>query len=334
MMDPNAAFYKHRPIASVEALARTLREPAEHLRDLAQRADDMYRGPIPQEKRDGTIRFTYDAYTPLKRVHEKIQTQLLREVYFPDYLMGGLQDPDGIRGYIKNAQNHAGARLLVGEDAEDFFPSVSFEHVRAIFRHVFHFPDSVATLLAKICTRRGSLAQGAKTSTYLANLALFRVEPELYRKLSAMGVSYSRFIDDMHGSSHRRMDSATRTQVVSLIRGALERTGFRPKRKKQFVRGAGSAMQVHRLNVTGAASKDRGYRKNIRAAIHSLESMVARKEFNADFDTLLRSAVSRTAGIVHLNPGDAHRFRFKLSLMAIEYRQHRRRIESERARGF
>ena len=58
------------------------------------------------------------------------------------------------------------------------------------------------------------------------------------------------------------------------------------------------------------------------------------KELNADFDTLLRSAVSRTAGIVRLNRGDAHRFRFKLSLMAIEYRQHRQCIESERARGF
>ena len=153
MMDPNAAFYKHRPIASVEALARTFAG--------ADRASARSRSACRRhvswthsaEKRDGTIRFTYDAYTPLKRVHEKIQTQLLREVCFPDYLMGGLKDPDGIRGYIKNAQNHAGARLLVGKDAEDFFPSVSFERIRAIFRHVFHLPNCIAALLGEICRR-------------------------------------------------------------------------------------------------------------------------------------------------------------------------------------
>ena len=74
--------------------------------------------------------------------------------------------------------------------------------------------NSVAILLAKLCTRRGSLAQGAITSTYLANLALYREEPELYRKLSAIGASYTRFVDDMHASVRRRLEPATLTRVV------------------------------------------------------------------------------------------------------------------------
>jgi hypothetical protein len=325
MTDLNAPFYRHRPIGSEEALARKLREPVEGLLYLARHADDLYRGPIPQEKPDGTIRDTYDAFSPLKRVHEKIQTELLRHVQFPAYLMGGLQDPDGTRGYIKNAQYHAGGSLLVGEDVEDFFPSVRIERVRSIFQHVFHFPEPVSALLAKICTRRGALAQGAKTSTYLANLALYREEPELHRKLSAMGTSYTRFVDDMHASASRRLDAATRTQVVTLMRGTLERAGFRPKRKKQFVASAGSAMQVHRLNVANTASKNQKYRRNLRAAVHNLEWMVRRNEFSAEFDTLLRQTVSRTAGIVSLNPADAYRFKLRLSLLAIQLREHRRR---------
>jgi hypothetical protein len=324
MTDLNAPSYRHRPIASEEALGRKLREPVEELRNLARQADDLYRGPIPQEKRDGKIRLTYDALPPLKRVHEKIQTELLQQIQFPPYLMGGLQDPDRTRGYIKNAQNHAGARLLVGEDVEDFFPSVKIERVRSIFQHVFHFPEPVSTLLAKICTRRGALAQGAKTSTYLANLALYREEPELHRELSAIGASYTRFVDDMHASARRRLDASTRTRLVTLMRGTLERAGLRPKRKKQFVASAGSAMQVHRLNVANAASKDQKYRRNLRAAVHNLEWMARRNEFTAEFDTLLRRAAGRAEGIVSLNPADAYRLKFRLSLLVTQFREYRR----------
>jgi hypothetical protein len=324
MTDLNVAFYRHRPIASYEALGRKLREPVEELCSLALHADDLYRGPIPQKKRDGKIRLTYDALPPLKRVHDKIQKELLRYVEFPEYLMGGLKDPDGIRGYIQNAQNHAGARLLVGEDVEDFFPSVKIERVRSVFQHVFHFPSSVSTLLAKLCTRRGVLVQGAKTSTYLANLALYREEPGLYRELSAVGITYTRFVDDMHASAHHRLDAATRTRVVSLMRGALERAGLRPKRKKQFVVGAGSAMHVHRLNVVGIASKDVKYRRNLRAAVHNLEWMARRGEFTAEFDRLLRRSVGCAEGIVSLNPGDAYRLKFRLSLLTMQFRKHRR----------
>jgi hypothetical protein len=317
----------------VNALGRTLRESVEHLQYLDKHADDLYRGPIPQEKKDGGVRYTYDAFMPLKRVHDKIQTELLQQVQFPAYLMGGLEDPEGSRGYIRNAQNHAGAQLLVGEDVEDFFPSVKIERVRSIFQYVFHFPEPVSTLLAKICTRRGALVQGAIVSTYLANLALYREEPELYRKFAAMGVLYTRFVDDMHASSRRRLDVKTRTMLVRMMRSTLERAGLRPKRKKQFVVGAGSAMKVHRLNVVNVASKDIAYRGKLRAVVHNLESMASRNDFSDKFEALFRSAVSRASGIALLNPGDTHRFKLKLSLLAVRLREHRRVVKPHATLG-
>jgi hypothetical protein len=319
-----AASYKHHPIGSEQALARKLRVSVDELCSLAQRADDLYRGPILQMKRDGKIRITYDAKPPLKGIHNRIQTEILRHVDFPDYLMGGLRDPDHARGYIRNAQYHAGARLLVGEDAEDFFPSVTVERVRSIFQHVFHFPMPVSSLLAKICTRQGALAQGAITSTYLANLALYREEPGLQNELSELGASYTRFVDDMHASIRGRVDASTRTRLVSLMRGTLERAGLRPKRKKQFIASAGSSMKVHHLNVSGTASKDQKYRRNLRATVHNLELMAGRNEFSPEFEKSLRSAVSRVAGILKLNPGFAYHLKFRLSLLAIQLRKHRR----------
>jgi hypothetical protein len=148
-----------------------------------------------------------------------------------------------------------------------------------------------------------------------------------------MGASYTRFVDDMHASARRRLDAATRTRVVTLMRGILERAGLRPKRKKQFITSAGSAMQVHRLNVANTASKNQKYRRNLRAAVYKLECMAGRNEFTAELDTLLRQTVSRVAGIVSLNPADAYRFKFRLSLLAIQLREHRRRTKTERGIG-
>jgi Reverse transcriptase (RNA-dependent DNA polymerase) len=319
-----AISYKHHPIGSEQALARKLRVPVDELCGVAQRADDLYRGPILKTKRDGKVRVTYDAKPPLKRIHNRIQTEILRHVDFPGYLMGGLQDLDRTRGYIRNAQLHAGARFLVGEDAEDFFPSVTVERVRSIFQHVFQYPMPVSSLLAKICTRKGALVQGAITSTYLANLALYREEPRLQRDLSELGALYTRFVDDMHASTRGRVDATTRTRVVSLMRGTLERAGLRPKRKKQFIASAGSSMKVHQLNVAGTASKDQKYRRNLRAAVNNLELMAGRNEFSPAFENSLRSAISRVAGILNLNPGLAYRLKSRLSFLATQFRTHRR----------
>jgi hypothetical protein len=220
--------------------------------------------------------------------------------------------------------NTTQARLLVGEDAEDFFPSVTVERVRSIFQHAFHFPMAVSSLLAKICTRKGVLAQGAITSTYLANLALYREEPGLQRELSELGASYTRFVDDMHASVRGRVDATTRTRLVSLMRGTLERAGLRPKRKKQFIASAGSSMKVHHLKVASTASKDQKYRRVLRATVHNLELMAGRNEFSPEFEKSLTSAVSRVGGILTLNPGFAYRLKLRLSLVAIQLRKHRR----------
>jgi hypothetical protein len=326
MPDQSAPSYSGHPIGSLDALARALDVSLEKLLRLASGAEDMYLGPINQKKKDGKIRATYDAKPALKRLHEKINQRILREVTYPSYLMGGLRDPLKARGYIRNAQVHAGAQLLVGEDVEDFFPSITRARVRAIFMHVFRFPAQVAMTLAKLCTRRGSLVQGAKTSTFLANLALYREEPALYRRLLEMGVTYTRFIDDMHTSVRHRVSPASKTKLVSLMRATLERAGLKPKRKKQFVSSAGSRMRVHGLNVNGQASKDRSYRHNLRADVFRLERMARGREFTPEFDTKFRQAASRIGALAPLNLGDATRLKGRLRLLALQRR------ESQRAR--
>ena len=323
MTDPSTPSYKNRPIGSEEALARKLGVSIDALRRLTRDADDLYRGPKIRLKSDGKPRHTYDALPRLKRLHDNIQKRILQQVVFPDYLMGGLSDPTQARGYVRNAKAHAGARLVVGEDVENFFPSVTTERVRSVFLHVFHFPAPVAEMLAKLCTRQGSLPQGAITSTYLANLALYRWEPELYRTLTAMGIPYTRFVDDMHASVRTRISAASRTRLVGLMRGTLERAGLRPKRKKQFVAAAGTAMRVHHLNVNDRPSRDRRYRSKLRSDVHQLELMASAGEFTTEFERRLRSASTRVGALAPLNPGDARRLKPRVRVLVRKLRARR-----------
>jgi hypothetical protein len=55
------------------------------------------------------------------------------------------------RSILTNAQVHAGRAVVVNLDLEDFFPSVGFRRVRAVFRRLGYSP-SVATVLALLCT--------------------------------------------------------------------------------------------------------------------------------------------------------------------------------------
>lgn len=330
MRENNHPFYRNQPIGSVEALSRALGVELLSLRKLADRADSLYRGPIPVRKK-GKIRETFDAKPELKRLHGRILRRILGKVTFPDYLMGGIADPERKRGYIRNAWHHAGAALLIGEDVSDFFPSISFDRVRRIFLHVFHFPLDVADTLARLCTRHGVVPQGARTSTAIANLALYDVEPELVEELQRRNILYTRFIDDIHASTKRRLSEADRTNLVQIIRSVLERTGFRPKRKKQFVAHRGTQITVHRLNVNNAVSRDRSSRKNLRLELLLLEKMVKSDELATKCDRLLRRISSKIRLLKTTNPGSASALHKLLDSILVERRRREGRSLSQKA---
>jgi len=118
---------------------------------------------VPQKKKDGSPRETWNAHRQLKQVHERIKNRFLRTVIFPLYLQGGILDLSNPRDYVRNAGIHAGQAWIVNEDITDFFPSTSAEQVLDIWKGLFRFPHEVALTLTRLTSRRGVLPQGAKS---------------------------------------------------------------------------------------------------------------------------------------------------------------------------
>lgn len=284
-------YYPHPPLGSRCALARLLEVSLEQLDELERDADKLY-NIVEKQKKNGKPRICFNAFPLLKEVQGRIKGRILRQVLYPTYLTGGLPRRD----YFDNAKMHNAPRAMVNDDIEDFFPTTAAAIVYDTWRYFFHFPEDVARTLTRLTTRRGGLPQGARTSSYLANLAFWALEPRLVATLRAMGFVYSRYIDDITIST--KMDRARRKLHVAmrLVNGMVSRYGLRFGADKHRVTHAGSRMEVTGLivNDTTAGVTKKKHSK-VRAMVHHFEK--AAVELPDDPNTLaLKRRVSTVLG--------------------------------------
>lgn len=330
----DAPTYPFRPIHSVKALALALGESEQLLERLAARADRMYRH-VPQEKKvkpgkPRETRDTYDAHEPLKRVQRKLVDRLLSKVVFPSYLHGGIKDSKSPRSIHSNAAVHAGSKYLVLQDIQNFYPSISIQQVDALFRQLFGFGTSVATLLSSICTREGSTPQGASTSGYIANLLFWDVEPKIVKDLMGRGFQYSRFADDITVSCRHQPSSNELSDIVSTITGMLASKGCRQKRAKLHIRVRGQGIKAddetfQPVTVTGLSVVNptpgltKSERKCIRSAVRELELMSEAGSHWIDLAPFYSRAMGRVGRLLACGHPDGKAFKARLNSVKLTH---------------
>lgn len=263
----NKPFYRNAPIKSVGALAQTLQLAERQLIQLSRNASRMYR-KVPVLKKDGTTRYTWDAQKQLKEVHGLINSRIFHRTMFPLFLQGGIRDPLYPRDYVRNADIHVDPTTLVTLDIADFFPSTSDSAVMDIWATFFRFPPVVAKLLTMLTTKDGFLPQGARTSSYLANLAFFRDEHDLVARLEKQGWRYSRLVDDITISKQRRASDDELTQVNATLFAFVNRHGYSVKRSKHDVQRRNARMSVNGLVVNKKVSLPKSQRRSIASLLH------------------------------------------------------------------
>lgn len=292
--------YPHKPIVDPERLALLLNTPLPKLQVIADTASGSY-WPVPQEKKDGSLRMTYDAYPDLKQIQHQIVQKVLRKVRFPRYLHGGIKDTEFPRDHVSNAAMHTGATVVILDDIANFYPSLNRHVVFTVWLRFFGFSPEVSELLTKLTTREGAIPQGAKTSSYLANLAFWDREPQLVEELKEMGLTYSRFVDDVTYSASSRIPNSTIAQARSKVYGMLASKDCRPKRSKSHVGRKGQRLEITGLvanSATPAVSKLE--RKRIRSAVYNLERAVRQDGMTPENSKAWNSARGRVGGLVRL----------------------------------
>ncbi|WP_122271390.1 reverse transcriptase family protein [Pseudomonas savastanoi] len=320
----DAPLYPHRSIHSVKALARALGEPPERLLALAQRSSHLYRY-VPQTKKDGvTPRHTYDAHEPLKAIQRKIVDRILSKVTYPEYLHGGIRDTKLPRSIYSNARVHTGAKTVILQDISDFFPSITTEHMQRLFVGLFRFSPGVASLLANLVTREGQVPQGASTSSYLANLVFWDVEPALVTRFKAEKLVYSRFADDITVSSRTPIPAAVTSQVIASVTWMLSQKGCLQKRSKLHVRKRGQALisgeKAEAVTVTGLVvdkptpGLPKRTRLAIRAAVKQLEDRIkgSRTQLTAEDEREARRVMGRIGRLIACGHPEGQRLKARV----------------------
>ena len=100
-----------------------------------------------------------------------------------------------------NVSPHSANRYFLCLDLEDFFPSISVERVRNIFR-LIGYSWKTSFFLSALCTCNGGLPQGGVTSPALSNLAAAKLDRRIAGFTSRRNIVFTRYADDITLSSN------------------------------------------------------------------------------------------------------------------------------------
>jgi hypothetical protein len=170
-------------------------------------------------KRTGGQRLLEAPKPKLKRIQRRILDEILNRVPPHPAAHGAVIG----RSICSNAAPHAGQRVVVKLDLENFYPSVTLNRVTAVFRSLGYSREA-AIWLGRLTTsslptsllQKGSsngdlrpylsrrLPQGAPTSAVLANLSAFALDLRLAGLARSFDVQYTRYSDDLTFSGDER----------------------------------------------------------------------------------------------------------------------------------
>ncbi|MGH7136590.1 MAG: reverse transcriptase family protein [Pirellulales bacterium] len=239
------------------------------------------------KKRHGEIRLLEIPKPRLRELQRQVLHRLLD--YIPPHEAAhGFCPGRSVRSF---AEPHARQRVVLRMDLADFFPTIRWRRVMAVFLTA-GYPDSVAALLTGLCTNRVStelwmsldiplakrrrldllysephLPQGAPTSPALSNLIAFRLDCRLAALAGSADARYTRYADDLAFSGGDLERSARRFHVqVAAI--ALEE-GFTINTRKSRIMRSGTRQRLAGVVVNRHPNLERRQYDRLKAMLHN-----------------------------------------------------------------
>jgi RNA-directed DNA polymerase len=215
----------------------------------------------------------------LKFLQRKLADNLT-ELYRPRNPVHGFVAERSVK---TNALAHMHRRFVVNIDLKDFFPTITQKRIEGMLASL-GIDARVAEILARICCNNGHLPQGAPSSPVLSNMICFRLDKKLMGIAKEARCIYTRYADDITLSSHQpptalfeaALPQAGRFSpdlLSSKLCDAVHQNGFAINPNKAHYADRRSRRTVTGLKINELLNVDRRYVRNIRAALHSVETL-------------------------------------------------------------
>lgn len=187
--------------------------------DTSIRPPDKWRAAaIP--KKDGSLRYLLIPNDELKQRQREILDYLYKaHLRVHEAAVGFMPNKCTLNGCLQHA---ADAQVIINLDVHDFFPSFPVDKVRSVLTN--QLGAAVADYIVDIATFKGKhrqqLPQGAPTSPYLTNIALYKFDYNMAANAKRRGFTYTRYADDitLASSSEMRVN-----YIKTLIHGTERR---------------------------------------------------------------------------------------------------------------
>ncbi|WP_313189268.1 reverse transcriptase family protein [Sphingobacterium sp.] len=166
----------------------------------------------------------YPSIGQLKKVQKSILHKILSCISLPKYAFGGVKKKDN----ILNAKMHQGSKFFFNTDLRGYYPGITNSQVNDMFIK-YKFTPSIASLLTKLTTYKGSLPQGTHTSPYIANLVFTEVGNKLQAFANQNELTFTTFVDDITFSSKKDFK-----HLIPEIIKIITIDGFRISHNKTF----------------------------------------------------------------------------------------------------
>ncbi len=267
-------------------------------------------------KRSGGHRLIESPKPLTRRAQVRILDEILRRV--PTH-----PDAHGFvpgRSIVTNARPHVGRRVVLKLDLENFYASVRFNRVVALFRSLGYAREA-AVWLARLCTSAAPsslrfpdnqtdalrpylgrhLPQGAPTSPALANLSAFSLDVRLAGLARSFHANYTRYADDLTFSGDRPFLLSLRT-FVPLAQQVVRQERFGVNRRKRKVLRDNQRQQVTGVVVNEHPNVARADYDRLKAILHNCTKhgpASQNRDAHPDFAAHLRG---RVAHVAQLNP--------------------------------
>jgi len=266
-------------------------------------------------KKQGGHRLIESPKQTLRRVQDRILSEILDRVPAHNAAHGFVHG----RSIRTNAQPHVGQRVVLKLDLQNFYPSVRYSRVVAIFRSL-GYPREIALWLAKLTTSAipsgmsfpGSdassfrtyyprhLPQGASTSPALANLSAFALDTRLAGLARAYDVRYTRYADDLTFSGSGRFIPALR-EFIPLVTQIIRSERFVVHRTKRQVLRSNQRQLVAGVVVNERPNICRQDFDRLKAILHNCRTQGPSTQNHEQHPDFAAHLLGRIAHVRHLN---------------------------------
>lgn len=272
--------YSNRPLANLESLFKMLETNEERLSYLLKNKNSYFK-TVPVIRK-GKTRTTYKVVGELLKIHELIKQRIFSKITLPEYITGGRK---GV-SYIDDCISHRNKSIIIQEDMKDFFPSIKEELIAKAFQYYMNFSPEVSSLIANLSTLDGSLVQGTKLSTDIANLIFLEEEALISEEVGKLGGNYTRYVDDITISFESKVNNEDISKIKTMISSMALKSGVRLNRKKSRVLRNGQSKIVHGVKVIKELRPTQKRKDILRICLFNLKKKVIEKESVMDVLTL------------------------------------------------